>query len=89
MEELNLTRRTQLDEGGRPRVFCYALLVDEVESGNFFCENYGVRVWEEGGESMSIPGITTSAMRIDQLLTLLIDNKVGPTSLSEVVADWL
>ena len=38
---------------------------------------------------MQQPGITTSASRIDQLITLLVDNRVGPSGLSDVVADWL
>ena len=41
-----------------------------------------------GGES-AVPRITTSAARIDELMTLLVDNQVGPAGLHDVVADWL
>ena len=48
-----------------------------------------MRVWEEQGEDETIPGITTSASRIDELMTLLVDNRVGPAGLRDVVEDWL
>ena len=41
------------------------------------------------GEDTAIPSITTSATRIDELMTLLVDNRVGPAGLSDVIADWL
>ena len=49
----------------------------------------GCGVWEEQGEDETIPGITTSASRIDELMTLLVDNRVGPAGLRDVVEDWL
>lgn len=87
--EFKITSRTITDEQGKPRKFHYSLLVDQIEGISFACENYGVRVLEEGGECASVPGITTSAMRIDELMTLLVEHKVSPTALSDVVADWL
>ena len=87
--ELKVTSRTMQDEGGVCRTYHYSLLVDQVVSGNFSCEDYGVQVQEENGDCVSIPGITTSAMRIDELITLLVEHQVGPTTLADVVADWL
>ena len=87
--EFKITSRTITDEQGSPRKFHYSLLVDQIEGGHFACENYGVRITEEGGECASIPGITTSAMRIDELMTLLVEHRVSPTSLTDVVTDWL
>lgn len=87
--ELKIASRTVTDENGRPRRYHYSLLVDQVESGNFACEDYGVRIQEEGGDCAALSGITTSAMRIDELMTLLVECKVGPTTLADVVADWL
>lgn len=87
--EVKIASRMVSDEQGLQRRYYYSLLVDQVESGDFFCENYGVSVQEENGDSASIPSITTSAMRIDELITLLVENKVGPTTLADVVADWL
>ena len=63
--------------------------MDTLEAGPFSCENYGVRISEEQGDSVSIPGITTSALRIDELMTLLVEHAVGPASLRDVVDDWL
>ena len=87
--ELKIASRTCRDQEGRPRVFHYALTVDTVEREDLCWENYGVRVWEEQGEQAAVPGITTSAARIDELMTLLVDNRVGPAGLRDVVEDWL
>lgn len=87
--ELNIASRTVTDEQGRPRRYHYSLIVDQIESDCFSCEDYGVRIREEDGDSAAVSGITTSASRIDELLTLLVEHQVGPTSLDEVVADWL
>lgn len=87
--ELRIATRTIEDELGKPRIFHYALLIDQIEVGNFSCENYGVRIWEEDGGDASVPNITTSALRIDELMELLVEHRVGPAVLSDVVADWL
>lgn len=89
MMELKIASRTCRDQGGASRTFHYALTVDTVEIDAFCCENYGVRVWEEQGEDAAVPRITTSATRIDELMTLLVDHRVGPTGLRDVVEDWL
>ena len=64
-------------------------LLDQLEAGTFSCENYGVRISEDGGDSSAVPGITTSALRIDELMTLLVEHGVGPSTLRDVVDDWL
>lgn len=87
--ELTIASRTITDEKGILRQFRYALLIDELSSGCFFCENYGVLISETNGDNASIPGITSSAARIDELMTLLIKHNVSPTALTDVVADWL
>ena len=46
---------------------------------------YGLK---EDGDSASVPSITTSPVRIDELMTLLVDNLVGPVSLEDVIDDW-
>ena len=78
MMEIKIASRTCPDELGRPRTFHYALTVDTVEAGPFSCENYGVRISEEQGDSVSIPGITTSALRIDELMMLDGDIEAAP-----------
>lgn len=89
MMEIKIASRTQTDESQMPRQFHYYLVVEPVETPNFVCENYGVRVAESQGESIAIPGITTSATRIDELLTRLVDHTVSPTTLRDIVDDWL
>lgn len=87
--EMKIATRRCADQEGIPHRFHYFLTVDSEENAHFFCENYGVRIAEDTGGDVSIPGITTSAARIDELLTLLVDNRVGPAGLADVVADWL
>lgn len=87
--EIRIADRQCRDQGGNPRSFQYFLTIDQEETPSFFCENYGVRVAEEGGDEATVAAITTSAARIDELLTLLVDNRVGPAGLADVVADWL
>ena len=87
--ELRIADRQCRDQEGNLRRFHDFLTIDQEETPHFSCENYGVRVAEEGGGEASVAAITTSATRIDELLTLLVDNRVGPTGLADVVADWL
>lgn len=87
--ELRIADRQSRDQEGNLRRFRYFLTIDQEETPHFSCENYGVRIAEEDGGEASVAAITTSAARIDELLTLLVDNRVGPTGLADVVADWL
>ncbi|MCI8303118.1 MAG: hypothetical protein HFF52_00650 [Lawsonibacter sp.] len=87
--EIKIATRQCCDQTGAPRCFHYFLTICQEETTHLCCENYGVRVLEEGGGETVIPAITASAARIDELLTLLVDNQVGPAGLHDVVADWL
>lgn len=89
MQEFEITSRQVTDSQGNLRVFRYTLLVEQVEAGKFFCENYGVQISEDGGARTALPGITTSADRIDELMERLVAHRVGPSALSDVVSDWL
>ena len=88
MEVKVATRQCQ-DHRESPRRFRYFLTIDQEETPQFFCENYGVRVAEESGTETVIPKITTSAARIDELIALLVENQVGPAGLMDVVTEWL
>ncbi len=77
------------DDQGRLRTFHYFLTVDLEGSSRFVMENYGVRITEEDGEACTLPALTTSPSRIDELITILVDNLVGPVGLADVVQDWL
>lgn len=87
--EMKIATRQCRDQRGKTRKFHYFLTVDQEQTPRLFCENYGVRIAEEGGSEHTVPAITTSAIRIDELMTLLVDNVVGPAGLADVVADWL
>lgn len=87
--ELKIAARQCSDDSGRLHRFQYFLTVEELQAQNLCLENYGVRVAEEGGCDCSASGLTTSASRIDELMTLLVDNLVGPAGLRDVIADWL
>lgn len=87
--EIKIASRLCTDALGNPRRFHYYLTVDQVETDRLCWEDYGVRIAEEAGDSAAIPSITTSAQRIDELITLLAEHQVGPAGLADVVADWL
>lgn len=89
MKELEIASRQCRDQRGTSRVFHYFLTIDLEETPHLACERYGVRISEENGDSACIPNITSSAARIDELMTLLVDNRVGPIGAADVVADWL
>ncbi len=91
MRELLVDNRQMVDQQGETRRFDYYIMVGEMGmEGGFACEDYGVRIApRDGGEGAAIPHITTSISRIDELMTLLIENDVTPGSLADVVADWL
>ncbi len=86
---LKIATRQWKDEGGRLRKFHYFLTVDLEETSHFSLENYGVQIVEEGGNCSTYPALTTSASRIDELMTSLVDHQVGPTGLPDIIADWL
>lgn len=87
--ELKIATRCCRDQQDNPRLFHYYLTANLEEHPRFVCENYGVRIVEDGVDAVEIPSITNSAARIDQLLTLLVDNMVGPAGVRDVVSDWL
>lgn len=87
--EMKIATRRCRDQTGRDRQFHYFLTVDLEETPNFICENYGIRITEEGGDERTLPAVTTSAARIDELMALLVDNTVGPAGLDDVVGEWL
>ena len=55
MMEIKIASRTCPDELGRSRTFHYSLTVDTVESGAFSCENYGVKISEDDGDTSAVP----------------------------------
>jgi hypothetical protein len=92
MREMFVGTRNELDENGEAHHFGYYVLIGEMQvSEGFACESYGVKIVEADhpDEAVSIPNITVSASRIDELMELLTRNSVAPAGLSDTVADWL
>ena len=87
--DLHIATRSFRDDRGKLRTFHYYLMIETIEAGRFCCENYGVRITEERENSSAVPALTTSAERIDQLMTTLVDNGVSPTGLRDVIEDWI
>ena len=53
-------------------------------------EIYGVKIVEKrSGVAAIAPGLTTSGRRILHLIDLLSEGTVTPTSLADIVEDWL
>ena len=68
----------------------YYIVVDEMQiDGAPACESYGNKDVGWDGEVAVIPHITISISRIDELAELLLRNGVTPTTLRDVVEDWL
>ncbi len=88
MEQMIAVRQFT-DESGTSRRFRYYLLTRQAGAAPFCCECYGVRVLEEGGCSAAYSDLTTDPTAMDKLMTLLVDGLVGPTTLGDVVEDFL
>ncbi|MEA4953956.1 MAG: DUF6514 family protein [Pseudoflavonifractor sp.] len=90
MRELKLDLPSVYPELEENHYYDYSILVDVVDTGNFVCESYGACITsKKGGERASVPRITVSPSRIDELMRLLVRNGVGPIHLQDVVDDWL
>ncbi len=90
MRELLVDSRHVTDEVGNTRIFDYAILIGEHDTGPFFCESYGIKITERGSGNLSMaPDVTTSISRIDELMELLVRNQVAPGHLVDVIVDWL
>ena len=87
MEEMLVESRDLTTEGQGMRC-SYSVLVDTVPVGRFSCEQYGVKIEAERGETVSFPGLTFSAAEIDELMEKLIRHRVTPTGLADVLCDW-
>lgn len=72
--------------GGASLALSYFFLSETLDGR----EHYGVQITEETrGERAAIPGLTTDVRRIRRLMDTLVQNSVTPTTLADIVADWL
>ena len=76
------------DEQETSHVLHYLLVSRQIPAGNFFFEEYGVRIEDVGHDSACVYPITHSRTRIEALLSVLIRHAVTPVSLTAVVEDW-
>jgi len=88
MYESMIGTQTCFDESGSAHTFRYWLITEHLPLGRFSFEDYGIKVDEPGGEIVCIPSITHNRSRIETLLTLLMEHKVSPVNLADVVEDW-
>ena len=74
----------------KQRRWRYGLLVEDIEVEGFHCESYGVVITDDlTGEESRCRHVTVNARDAMELLELLVRNDVTPTTLGDVVEDWL
>lgn len=81
------------DEGIKFKI-SYYLIIEEVSriNGDLLLEIYGINVLLENGnndECTEIYNITVDVSKIFGLLKLLCENQVTPTTVFDVVSDWM
>ncbi len=86
MREIKYREITTHAEDGRPLSLSYLVLVDKSKQP----ERYGVKVVEgNSGKATQALDLTTDTEHIYDLVDKLAKNAVTPTSLADIVADWL
>lgn len=86
--EIKVAARQIENERGSLCSLVYYLTIELVETPRFCFERYGVRIRDQNGTSACTAPLTSSATEIDELITLLVDNRVTPVTLQDVVTDW-
>ena len=87
MREELVVKRYFCAKASGPLTLEYYLLVSPLAED---LEIYGVKIVERrSGTAASAPGLTASSRRILHLITLLSKGTVTPTSLPDIVEDWL
>lgn len=85
MRDVSYTSKLTHSEAGKPLALDYYILINEDTP-----EQYGVKIIEKNsGEQTLAFNLTTDAQRIYTLVDQLSRNSVTPTSLMDVLADWL
>ena len=85
MRDVSYTSKLTHSEAGKPLALDYYILINEDTP-----EQYGVKIIEKNsGEQALAFDLTTDAQRIYTLVDQLSRNSVTPTSLMDVLADWL
>lgn len=85
MQEITYKETTVCAEDGRQLSLTYLILADKTQ----IPDRYGVKVVEGSGEFAQAADLTTDVDRVYDLLDKLVRNAVTPTTLADIVADWL
>ena len=81
--------RRQIDLGERGNITVVYSVISEYDN-EFMCDMFGVSVRiDESGEEEKLAGITSLAAEAFQLAYFLINGKVTPVTLKDVVSDWI
>ena len=92
MRNFEMCRRAAKSASGAKMTLIYSITVDELTNpvNGAELEDYGacVRV-SESGESACVRHITPVSSKIFALTGLLSENTVTPTTLRDIVCDWL
>ena len=72
----------------RDQRVAYYLLAESMGAEGGY-ETYGVKIAGPGGDGDAVRDLTISQDRILRLISLLVDCRVTPVSLRDVVEDWL
>lgn len=87
MREELVVKRYFCAKASGPLTLEYYLLVSPLAED---LEIYGIKIVErQSGTAASAPGLTASSRRILHLIDLLSKGTVTPTSLPDIVEDWL
>jgi len=88
MDMMEQIRTVQTESHGELTIV-YTVLTDEnVECGHDG-KCYGVRICTSEGEAEEVHCLTSDITAIESLYDLLVDGLVTPTTLKDVVYDWL
>lgn len=67
----------------------YSVLTDDGNECGHDGKCYGVRICTSEGEAEEVHCITSDITAIESLYSLIVDGLVTPTTLKDVVYDWL
>ena len=82
--------RSKRTERASPHHWRYCLLVEDIEVEGFHCESYGVLLLDtRTGQETRVRHVTVNAHRAAELLDVLSRGGVTPTTLHDVIEDWL
>jgi len=92
MRKIIMCKKETRSDGGEKLTLIYSVSVDELTNAELAAgvESYGAGIAiEESGEEVCIRNITPRSSEIFHLTSLLSSNFVTPSTLSDVVEDWL